>query len=442
MGIVSYAARTAVREGMRGSQKPPPGRPVQAPPATGGPITGTVAVRQYGTTAATGAPRRQAEPIDGALLWLFVRRYLSTYVSFRTQAELDMVTAWIFHACARKRNDTGMGPLIWNATPRLLVLSRKRGAGKSTLLTLISILTGSRRGKTARITPARLAQIISQAYETVCIDEGRLVFGAGNAHADLQACLIDGYTPDSSYEVSKTSLPVFGSVAIASKESLITDATKAVDSNESSIGDLLERCLKTILEAPGVPMPEVGRRARAEGELLARALVMWTDAMRDQLEQAAEDIADEDLRTGRERAARGEKLKQTLRADQIGRPLRCIGRVIDQQVTEDQQRRGAVGDGPQCEADILTALGGGPGNEAAQIMAELGQLSREWEDGTIAEDEPAGQFDGDDSEPAPPGALRDADGTAYCRVCSFDLVNGNCPDCGPEVGTVAPARGR
>src|SRR5690348_4247623 len=155
----------------------------QPQPAEAAPIEGTVAVRPATTTART--QRASAEPIDGAILWLFVRRYLSTYVSFRTQAELDLVTAWVFHACSRNRMpSTGMGPLIWNATPRLLVLSRSRGAGKSTVLTLVSILTGSLSGKTARITPAALAQSIAQAHETVCIDEGRLVFGAGAAHQD------------------------------------------------------------------------------------------------------------------------------------------------------------------------------------------------------------------------------------------------------------------
>jgi hypothetical protein len=399
--------------------------------AEAAPIEGTVAVRPAGTTAATGTQRQQAEPIDGALLWLFVRRYLSTYVSFRTQAELDMVTAWIFHACARRRNDTGMGPLIWNATPRLLILSRKRGAGKSTALTLVSILTGSISGKSARITPAALAQSIAQAHETVCIDEGRLVFGAGAAHQDLQALLIDGYTPESTYRVSKTRLSVFGPVAIASKESLITEATKAVDGDDSSIGDLLERCLKVILVAPDLPMPEIGRKARAEGALLARALVMWTDNMRDRLEQAAEDIAGEDFKDARRRAARGEKVKKNLRADQIGRPLRVIGRIIDQQTAEDQERKGIEDAEPQCEADILAALGvrtkGDPGVEAAELMAELEQLSREWGEGTVDEDEwdepegrivynnRGGEYNNSDGEPNNPPAAEYRAGYAVTR---------------------------
>jgi hypothetical protein len=401
----------------------PPDPPAAAEPE---PLTGTVAVRPADAPAAPDSGEEdEPKAIDGMLLWLFVRRYLARYVAFRTQAELDMVTAWIFHACARNRNDTGMGPLIWNATPRLLILSRKRGAGKSTLLTLISILTGSISGKSARITAAAFAQSIAQAQETVCIDEGRLVFGSGAAHQDLQALIIDGYTPESTHRVSKTRLSVFGPVAIASKESLITEATKAVDGDESSIGDLLSRCLKVILEAPDLPMPEIGRKARAEGTLLARALVMWTDNMRGQLEQAAEDVADKDYEEAHEAAqkaaGRGERIRKELRADQIGRPLRCIGRIIDWQVIEDRRQNGietTAANKPQCEAKILAALGvrtkGDPGVEAAQIMAELEQLSQGWEDGAADLDEDEGWIAStsgpgdyeDEPEPAPAGQYR------------------------------------
>jgi len=326
------------------------------------------------------AERKRAEPVDGALLWALTRRYLTHYVSFRKPSDADLVTAWIFHACGRKRNDTGMGPLIWNATPRLLIISRKRGSGKSTLLTLISMLTGSISGKSARITPAALAQSIAQAHETVCIDEGRVVFGAGSAHLDLQALLIDGYTPKSTYRVSKTRLSVFGPVAIATKEALITEATKAVDGDESSLGDLLDRCLKVLLTEPDFPLREVGEQAEADAALLCRALVAWTNARCDDLRQAAADIAEEDYQAAVERAERGERKKQGLRAAQIARPLRAAGRVI----------------GPGAEADIAAALEGA--DEAAEIMAEL--RARPWAggDGTSAGDEAPEDTGGMDPE--------------------------------------------
>lgn len=359
---------------------------------------GTVAARE---AAAVGSQRRTGpQQVDGAVLWCYVRRYLSHYVAFRTEAELDRTTAWVFHACARKRGDLGMGPLIWRASPRLLIKSRKRGAGKSTLLDLVVFLTGSRGGKVPRITPARLAQIIGQAHETVCIDEGRLVFGAGQRHEDLQACLLAGYTPGTSYQVSKTTLSLFGAVAIATKESLITEASKAVDGDESSLGDLLDRCLTVTLTAPEFPMPEVGARAEAEGGILARALVAWTDSNRDALIAAAQDIADDDL----EAARNGETPAASPRALQIGRPLRAVGRVIDQQTAAEQARRGVQDAEPQCEATILACLGA----QSEDIMAELEELSGQWGDGQFTgDDEDLGQFAGETygrvvyDEPAP-----------------------------------------
>jgi hypothetical protein len=388
------------------------------------PVEGTVAVRQEPPPQDV-ATQDDDRPVDGALLWILVRRYLSFYVALPSEAALNLVTAWVFHACARNRASTGIGQLIWQASPRLLILSRKRGAGKSTLLDLIVILTGSRRGKVPRITPARLAQIIGQAHETVCIDEGSLVFGAGRRHLDLQACLLAGYTPRASYEVSKTSLSLFGPVAIATKESLLTEATKAVDGDDSSLGDLIDRCFPVTLEAPARPMPEVGQRAEAEGAALARGLVKWTTDGRAALEQAAQDIADEDYDTATERAGRGEKAAGSPRAFQIGRPLRAIGRVIDQQAREDQERRGIEGGEPKCEAYILAALSGNPGTAATGVMTELESLAQAWEgraeagseDGEGGWDEPGGRivYDDDYSEPEAAPAARYVAGYAETR---------------------------
>lgn len=363
----------------------------QAPPAADpAPIEGTVALRQPGTTAATGAQRKQDGALYGPLLWELVNRYLGYYVSFRTQEELVRVAAWVFHASARKRGESGMGPPIWNALALLLIKSRKRGAGKSTLLRLIAFLTGS--GKTPRITAARFAQLTGQAYETVCVDEARSVLGAGGKQMDLQGCILDSYQPGSFYQVSRTKLSLFGFVAIATKESLITDATKAVDGDESSIGDILDRCLSVTLTAPAMPPPEVGKRAEAEGAVLCRALIAWTDTNRDALEQAAEDIADEDHKAAIERARRGEKATETPRALQIGRPLRAVGRVIDQQAITAARRANAANPDPeykdpepQYEAEILACLG----SQAEDIMAELEGLSEGWGDGPhFTEDEP------------------------------------------------------
>jgi hypothetical protein len=317
--------------------------------AEAAPIEGTVAVRQPGQV------RRKNEPIDGALLWYLLTRYLAHYVAFPSRAALNLVAAWIIAACARERDDSGIGQLIWRAFALLLVTSRVRRSGKSTLLDLIAILTRSRRGKVPKITPARFAQVTGQYCETVILDEVRTIVGSGAKNLELQGCLLAAYTRRTSYEVSGKSLDLFGAVALAAKENIITESW-----NGDTIGDLWDRTLKVMLAAPPQPMPEVGEQAEDDGDMLARALIAWTDAMRADLKQAARDIAAEDS----EAVTDG-----NMRRAQISRPLRAIARVI----------------GPGCEEDVCTALdeitAGKASAEAGEILGGLRERAWAQEDG-------------------------------------------------------------
>jgi hypothetical protein len=255
-----------------------------------------------------------------------------------------------------------MGPLIWRASPRLLLTSRTRRSGKSTTLDLLASLTGSRRGKMPKVTPARIAQVLSKYHETVFIDEARTIFGAGNGHMELQGCLLAGYTRKSSYEVSGRSLSLFGPVALAAKEDLIT-ATRT-----DTMGDLLDRCLKITLASPPYPMPEAGERADEDGALLCRALTAWTDASRAALKNAAAGIAAEDheeaLQLTEDDPQAAAEMNWRLR--QISRPLRACGRVA----------------GPDAEAAINAALGeltaGTASAEARDALDEIERRAASW----------------------------------------------------------------
>lgn len=308
------------------------------------------------------APRPQSGGIDGALLWLLVRRYLAHYVSFRSEAQLNVVTAWVFHAVSRDRDDTGIGPLIWRASPRLCVTSKERGSGKSTLLDLLVILTGSRRGKVPKITAARIAQVLGKHYETVIVDEAKTLFGGGGRSLELQAIMLSGYTRRTSYEISGQSVSLFGAIAYAAKDELITDT------RGSQIGDLLDRSLIIRLDRPARPKPEVAERAEDDGELLCRALVVWTDANRAALRQAARDLADED----QDQAVQG----ANLRSAQISRALRACARVV----------------GPVAEADVTASLdeltAGAAGTESADLMAQLQDRAGDWGDDVLDADAP------------------------------------------------------
>jgi Protein of unknown function (DUF3631) len=321
--------------------------------------SGSVAVRER-TAVAARTPQ-----IDGGMVLDLTRAYIQHYVALPSPAAAATVTAWVAHAVARDRDDTGIGPLIWRASPRLLVTSRNRGSGKSTLLDLIAILTRSRNGKMPKVTPRAIAEVLGSWYETAVLDEAKLIFGAGRASQELQGILLAGYTPRASYAIKGRVLPLFGSVCYAGKDELITDTN-------GQLGDLLDRTITIRMRPPSRPVPEVDEQAEDEGDLLAAALIAWTDSARAELRQAARDIAAED----RESAEEG----NSLRSAQIWRPLRAIGRVAGGSWPEEMD----------AAAQQLTA--GAAGTETADLMAELQRMAQGWsapaeEDGVILQDD-------------------------------------------------------
>jgi hypothetical protein len=304
-------------------------------------------------------PRQQARQIDGAVVLNYTRRYLAHYVAFPSESALNAAVGWIAHAVARDRDDKGIGQLIWRASPRLLATSRNRGSGKSTLLDLIVILTRSRDGKLPKVTPRGIAEVLGLRYEVAALDEAKTIFGSGAKSLELQGILLAGYTPRSSYRVQGKSIPLFGAVAYAGKDELITDT------NGGQIGDLLDRSIILRMRAPDTVPPEVGEQAEDDGDLLAAALIAWTDSCRDELRDAARDLAAE---------AQEARVAGNLRSSQIWRPLKAIGRVAGGGWEEDID----------CAEEELTA--GAGGIEAAETMDELARRADAW--GVRASDEP------------------------------------------------------
>lgn len=355
MGLVSMAVREGVRTVERNRQA--------AAHKTVAVLDGQVVARQR--------QQRTAAQIDGARVLDLTRRYLAHYVAFPGEAALTAAVAWIGHAVARDRDDKGMGQLIWRASPRLLATSRRRQSGKSTLLDLIAILTKARDGKSPKITPRAIAETVGKHYDVAIIDEAKTIFGSGEKNLELQGCLLAGYTPRTSYRVSGKSIPLFGAVAYAGKDELIRDT------NGEQIGDLLDRSIILRFTPPVQVPPEVDEIAEDDGDLLASALVAWTDSCRDELRQAARDIAAEDRDADR---------PGDLRSMQIWRPLRAICRVADG-LSDEELAEGKRG---QWETAIdeasweLTA--GAAGAEAQETLDELGRRAEAW--GMPAEDEP------------------------------------------------------
>ena len=276
-----------------------------------------VAVRE---PSAVISPQRSARRpvIDGSMVLDYTRLYLSRYVAFPSAAALDLTTAWIVHASARDRDDTGIGPLIWRASPRLLVTSKERGSGKSTVLDLITILTRSRNGRMPKVTPRAIACVLGRRHETAILDEAKLILGAGNRSQELQGILLAGYTPRSNYVASKGGkddpIPLFGPVAYAGKDELITDTG-------GMLGDLLDRSVIVRMRTSPRHMPEVDEDAEDDGDLLAGALAAWTSEVKGELREAAKALGAADREAGAVTDG------TALRAAQICRPLRAVGMV-------------------------------------------------------------------------------------------------------------------
>jgi energy-coupling factor transporter ATP-binding protein EcfA2 len=343
---------------------------------------GTVAVLDGQVVARQRQQQAQGAQIDGARVLDLTRRYLAHYVAFPNEASLTAAVAWIAHAVARDRDDTGIGQLIWRVSPRLAVTSRKRGSGKSTLLDLIAILTRSRDGKMPKVTPRAIAETVGRHFDVAVLDEAKTIFGSGAKNLELQGCILAGYTPRTSYRVSGKSIPLFGAVAYAAKDELITDT------NGEQIGDLLERSVILRFCAPDKAPPEVDEIAEDDGDLLASALIAWTDSCRDELRQAARDIAAEDRESDR---------GGSLRSMQIWRPLRALCRVADGLTAEElaEGKRGPWETAIDEASWELTA--GAAGVEAQETLDELSRRAEAWgapeDEPGVIEYEPGGDED-------------------------------------------------
>jgi hypothetical protein len=347
-------------------------------------MPGTVAVLD-GQVVQRRACGQAPKPIDGALVLGLVRRYLAHYVSWPSDAALTTAVAWIAHAVARDRDDKGLGQLIWRASPRLLVTSRHRGSGKSTLLDLIVILTGSRDGKIPKITPRAIAETTGQLFETVVLDEAKTLFGSGAKNLELQGILLAGYTPRTSYRVKGKSIALFGAVAYAGKDELITNT------EGGQIGDLLDRSIKLRFRASATVTHEVDEIAEDDGELLASALVAWTDSVRAELRQAARDLATEDREASEAAVAAGQDAGN-LRSFQIWRPLRAIARIADgpdEEGVYGPRKDGTIGAWEESVNAAAAELNAGAAAvEAQEALDELQRRAEAWGPGGADEDEP------------------------------------------------------
>lgn len=224
--------------------------------------TGTVAVRERGTVAS------QRPAVDGAQVLGYVRAFIDRYARMPSEAAADAVALWAMHAHCR---DAG-GTLLFESTPRLMLLSSEPGSGKSRVLGLARMLCGGRYGLLTEPTAAALAHILGPSHETAFIDEGDVLFGRGARKVSVRALLNAGYTRDGviAHMRGRTveDLAVFGPVAVAGLDVMRT-ATGA------SLEPLFTRSITIRMRKAADAVPQLDRTAREAAGLLHAAMATW-----------------------------------------------------------------------------------------------------------------------------------------------------------------------
>ena len=333
----------------------------------------TLAVRPSGTLSERD--QKRAEMIAAESL-RYAERVLTRHVSWPSQSALDTVLLWCMHANARDRDENGTGPLIWRASPRLLLTSAVRSSGKSTGLDLIAMLTGSRFGRLPRVTAAAFAKLMGKFQEPGILDEAKMIFGSGQKSLDLQGMLLAGYTPRShslTAHAGGTADKLFGPVAYAGKDNLITSAG-------DGIGDLLDRSLVVRMRRPSRHYPEIDEACERAAELACQGMGTWTSMMRGQLLEASTRLSREAWESGELDA--GDVEGGIQRATQIWRPLLAVADVLGGEWPE--RARAA------CEQLSM------PGGEYDDWRASLEDIKGFWDDAPQALPASAELYEEDD----------------------------------------------
>lgn len=262
----------------------------------------------------------EPEPINGAELLTDTARLMGTYVAFPSLNAHVIAVLWNVSALARDRDEGGIGPLIWPAHARLGVTSKRNKSGKTTLLDASRGLQQTSRP--GRITGRALAHKLGKSHKALVLDETKLLFGTGLANQDVQSILVNGYTRGATWEITsgnhELEIPCYGAVVYAAKDDLIT-------STQDRLTDLFDRTIWIRMERPTSLRPQMDDMADADFALVNQSLIMWTDAMKDDLLARHRELAKQDYQRSLEAAQEGREIDA--RRPQIWRPLLAVADV-------------------------------------------------------------------------------------------------------------------
>ena len=234
------------------------------------------------------AARRPGAQIPGDELLDLLRQWIGTYARFPSPAALDAVVLWAAHSHMRDEK----GTLVFRATPRLYLLSSEPGSGKSKVLELLNMLCPATYGLTLEPTPAGLMHTIGSEHATVFIDEGDVMFGAGQRKSAVRAIINGGYERHGTMLHGKgskaTRVPVFGALALA-----------GLDVLEKATGDtltaLLSRGVRIRMQKAGKEdrPAKVTRVTEGQGEKIKKWLEAWASQVLNSIKDYQPEMPEE-----------------------------------------------------------------------------------------------------------------------------------------------------
>jgi hypothetical protein len=267
MGVIGYAIREHARQA----------RYDEAHAAREAPV----AVR-----AGVIVPRPPASPVPGDLLLDVTRQWIGTYAAL-SEPELDTVTLWAAHCHATDEH----GVLVFRVTPRLWLLSSEPGSGKTRVLELLDLICPRSYGALLEPTAPGLIYTLGREHATPLIDEGDILFGSGKRREAVRAVINGGYkcggTVLTGTGGKATRVPVFGPVAVAALDTLVTHT------GETLKATLSRGITVQMHRAAGDAAPaRLDRTAEDQGAKLQAFLAAWAAQERGTLEDAAPAVPD------------------------------------------------------------------------------------------------------------------------------------------------------
>ena len=156
-------------------------------------------------------------PFD-EILDTIAQEWFSKYALLPSKAAETFLTLWAAHTWYREED----GGLAFRVTPRAWILSKEFGSAKSLVLELLALMSYNVQSIEIEPTGPFMKMSIGREHATQMLDEGDILFGAGQRKQEVRAIINAGYsrlgfggTVSTGIGGSPNRIKVFGPVAVA-----------------------------------------------------------------------------------------------------------------------------------------------------------------------------------------------------------------------------------